>query len=144
MLSGSNTSQGNGVWEPLPLIVYGYAVHPLSPSRRDTRYSGRTRLSTVTEGSSDDILHRDVVSLEVGDEVYAFEKFTPKAKEADGVWYRGYAYLVLALTTGLAHIERNLDMWFAHPADRPSIGQRPVTPRAPKAPSKTRTRSRSS
>ncbi|KAK7057298.1 C2 domain in Dock180 and Zizimin proteins-domain-containing protein [Favolaschia claudopus] len=78
-------------WEPLPLIVYGYAVHPLSPSRRDTRFSGRNRLSTVTESSTDhDLVHRDVVSLEVGDEVYAFEKYTPRGKEVEGVWYRGY------------------------------------------------------
>ncbi|KAJ6607782.1 cytoplasmic protein [Mycena sp. CBHHK59/15] len=79
------------MWEPLPLIVYGYAVHPLSPSRRDTRFSARNRLSTVTESSTDDHpVHRDVVSLEVGDEVYAFEKYTPRAKEVEGVWYRGY------------------------------------------------------
>ncbi|EEB95310.1 hypothetical protein MPER_05735, partial [Moniliophthora perniciosa FA553] len=81
------------MWEPLPLIVYGYAVHPLTPSRRDTRYSTRThrdRLSVVTEGSTDDQAHRDVVSLEVGDEVYAFEKYTPRGREVDGVWYRGY------------------------------------------------------
>ncbi|KAJ7262301.1 C2 domain in Dock180 and Zizimin proteins-domain-containing protein [Mycena haematopus] len=78
-------------WEPLPLIVYGYAVHPLSPSRRDTRFSTRNRLSTVTESSTDDhLVHRDVVSLEVGDEVYAFEKYTPRGKEVEGVWYRGY------------------------------------------------------
>ncbi|KAJ7129841.1 C2 domain in Dock180 and Zizimin proteins-domain-containing protein [Mycena crocata] len=80
-------------WEPLPLIVYGYAVHPLTPnSRRDTRFSARNRLSTVTESSADDshLVHRDVVSLEVGDEVYAFEKYTPKAKEVEGIWYRGY------------------------------------------------------
>ncbi|THH08148.1 hypothetical protein EW145_g2899 [Phellinidium pouzarii] len=48
------------------------------------------RLSTVTEGSENDFVHRDVVSLEVGDEIYAFEKYTPKGKECDGVWYRGY------------------------------------------------------
>ncbi|KAF5370873.1 hypothetical protein D9758_002073 [Tetrapyrgos nigripes] len=80
------------MWEPLPLIVYGYAVHPLlTPSRRDTRYSSRTnRLSSVTEVSNDDHLNKDVVSLEVGDEVYAFEKYTPKGKEVDGIWYRGY------------------------------------------------------
>ncbi|KAJ7675067.1 cytoplasmic protein [Mycena rosella] len=79
------------MWEPLPLIVYGYAVHPLSPSRRDTRFSARNRLSTVTESSTDDhLVHRDVVSLEVGDEVYAFEKYTPRAKEVEGIWYRGY------------------------------------------------------
>ena len=82
--------QRKGVWEPLPLIVYGYAVHPLSPARRDTRVSTRNRLSTVTEASTDEHVNRDVVSLEVGDEVYAFEKYTPRAKEVEGTWYRGY------------------------------------------------------
>ena len=79
------------MWEPLPLIVYGYAVHPLSPSRRETRLSSRNRLSTVTEASADDhSVMRDVVSLEVGDEIYAFEKYTPSNKDSvEGVWYRG-------------------------------------------------------
>ncbi|KAF9451260.1 hypothetical protein P691DRAFT_796987 [Macrolepiota fuliginosa MF-IS2] len=81
------------MWEPLPLIVYGYAIHPLTPSKRDARLSTRNRLSTVTEASADDnsIVLKDVVSLEVGDEVYAFEKYTPSTKDsADGPWYRGY------------------------------------------------------
>ena len=84
-------AQRRGVWEPLSLIVYGYATHPLSPTHhRDTRVSNRTRLSTVTEGSNDEgFSHRDVVALEVGDEVYAFEKYVPKGKECDGIWYRG-------------------------------------------------------
>lgn len=83
-----------GFWEPLPLIAYGYAVHPLSPSKRDTRISTRRPMSTITEGSTDDnAVHRDVVSLEVGDEVYAFEKYSPRGKEVEGVWYRGYAPL---------------------------------------------------
>lgn len=30
--------------------------------------------------------------MEVGDEIYAFEKYTPKGKEVEGIWYRGYAY----------------------------------------------------
>lgn len=78
------------MWEPLPLIVYGYAIHPLAPSRRDTKISSRHRLSTVTEASADEhSVLRDVVTLEVGDEVYAFEKYTPKGKECDGPWYRG-------------------------------------------------------
>ncbi|KAG5221300.1 C2 domain in Dock180 and Zizimin protein-domain-containing protein [Salix suchowensis] len=77
----------------LPLVVYGYAIHPLTPSsKRDTRISHRAqRLSVVTEASADDHLaHKDIVSLEVGDEVYAFEKYTPKGKEVEGEWYRGY------------------------------------------------------
>ncbi|KAK0461408.1 uncharacterized protein EV420DRAFT_1619788 [Desarmillaria tabescens] len=68
------------MWEPLPLIVYGYAVHPLSPSRRD-----HTMAST-----DDQLVYRDVVALEVGDEVYAFEKYIPKGREVEGTWYRGY------------------------------------------------------
>lgn len=80
------------MWEPLPLIVYGYAVHPLTPFRRETRTSSRNRLSTVTEASTDDITGmRDLVTLEVGDEVYAFEKYTPGPREpVEGIWYRGY------------------------------------------------------
>lgn len=51
---------------------------------RDTR--------TVTENLTDDhLVHRDVVSLKVGDDVYAFERYTPRGKEVDGMWYRGYA-----------------------------------------------------
>lgn len=47
-------------------------------------------MSTITEVSDGDVGgHRDVVSLEVGDEVYAFEKYTPRGKEVEGVWYRG-------------------------------------------------------
>ncbi|KAJ7072473.1 hypothetical protein C8F01DRAFT_1216121 [Mycena amicta] len=82
-----------GQWTPLSLIVYGYASHPLSVGAREqSRFSARNRLSTVTESSAGDdhFLHRDVVSLEVGDEIYAFEKYTPRAKEVEGPWYRGY------------------------------------------------------
>ena len=83
--------QRKGVWEPLPLIIYGYAVHPLSPvNRRDTKLSSRTHISTWTDASGDEhLVHRDVVSLEVGHNVYAFEKYTPRDKEVEGVWYRG-------------------------------------------------------
>nr|GAT57688.1 predicted protein [Mycena chlorophos] len=82
-----------GQWSPLPLIVYGYATHALQVGAREqARFSTRNRLSTVTESSAGDdhFLHRDVVALEVGDEIYAFEKYTPRGKEVEGVWYRGY------------------------------------------------------
>lgn len=33
---------------------------------------------------------RDVVALEVGDEIYAFEKYTPSPRDnVEGIWYRG-------------------------------------------------------
>lgn len=85
--------QRRGVWEPLPQFIYGYAVHSLSPSRRDTRLSHRSTRppSVFTDASGEEhLVHRDVVSLEVGDEAYAFERYTPKDKEVEGVWYRGY------------------------------------------------------
>lgn len=99
------------MWEPLPLIVYGYATHPLTPSRRDTRLSNRNRLSTVTEASTEDhFILRDVVSLEVGDEVYAFEKYTPRGKEpVEGPWYRGC--VAMAMYQFQSHVP--LVMWFA-------------------------------
>ncbi|KAF7315306.1 hypothetical protein MIND_00045100 [Mycena indigotica] len=82
-----------GQWSPLPLIVYGFVSHPLTVGAREqSRFSTRNRLSTVTESSAgeDHFLHRDVVALEVGDEIYAFEKYTPRGKEVEGIWYRGY------------------------------------------------------
>ena len=90
-------SGASSPWEPLPLIIYGYAIHSLSPnSRRDTRMSTRTRVSSVSDRSAEDrSAFRDVVALEVGDEVYAFEKYTPKGKEVEGVWYRGCVALEL-------------------------------------------------
>lgn len=110
------------MWEPLPLIVYGYAVHPLSPSRRETRLSSRNRLSTVTEASTDDhSVMRDVVSLEVGDEIYAFEKYTPSNKDSvEGVWYRG---CVRSRHTIYPHFLNSVPvMSFAPLAARPSHG----------------------
>ena len=99
--SRPTTPGRSGVWEPLPAFIYGYAVHPLSPSHRDTRISHRPRLSTVTESSvgESSFLHRDVVSLEVGDEVYAFERYIPKDKEVEGIWYRGYVLRSFRLYT---------------------------------------------
>ncbi|KAF6760011.1 cytoplasmic protein [Ephemerocybe angulata] len=85
------------MWEPLPLIVYGYAVHPLSPSRRETGYA-RNRLSTVTEASADEHTFSNVVNLEVGDEVYAFEKYTA-AHGVEGEWYRGCVTVYVVCTT---------------------------------------------
>jgi hypothetical protein len=56
-------------------------------------------MSTITEGSADESgVHRDVVSLEVGDEVYAFEKYTPRGNQADGIWYRGCVILITELS----------------------------------------------
>lgn len=139
---GTATAQRRGAWEPLPLIVYGYAVHPLTPCKRDTRISNRRPMSTITEVSDGDIGgHRDVVSLEVGDEVYAFEKYTPRGKEVEGVWYRGcvdprplprhHTQLPLLAMSSVPHV-----------VPRPCPG--PIPPRPPRPPSEPTNRSKSS
>ena len=70
--AGPSTSQRRGVWEPLPLIIYGYAVHPLSPVNHGAAtLSSRTHISTWTDTPGDEhLVHGDVASLEVGDNVY--------------------------------------------------------------------------
>lgn len=78
-------------WKPLPVIVYGFAIHPLSSTSRDPndpRPNGR--LSTVLElEHEEDDANPYVVALEVGDEVYAFEEYVPKQSESKATWYRG-------------------------------------------------------
>ena len=117
-------TQRRGVWEPLSLIVYGYATHPLTPAHnRDTRVSSKARLSTVTEGSNEDAFsHRDVVALEVGDEVYAFEKYVPIGKECEGIWYRGCVVIIFRCIRRDRHFgfdNFTQDMWSAPLADPP-------------------------
>lgn len=84
------------VWKPLPVIVYGFAIHPLSSSsdpNNPNKQSANGRLSTVLEMEhEEDDANPYVVALEVGDEVYAFEEYVGNARDGDehkGVWYRG-------------------------------------------------------
>lgn len=118
-----------GVWQPLSLILYGSVIHPLSSaSRRDTRFSGRTRLSTTTSGSVDsNPTHRDVATLEVGDEVYPFEKYTPKGKEVEGAWYRGFVKALTVLNVSLRAFLSGI--LYALPGERKAPSALPVIPR---------------
>lgn len=86
---GNQASVRKGVWEPLPAILYGYAVHPLSPGQRRDSLQESKALNNgrdLEESAASEM----IVGLDVGDEVYAFERYVPKGKEVDGVWYRGY------------------------------------------------------
>ncbi|KAH8918163.1 hypothetical protein BT69DRAFT_1354118 [Atractiella rhizophila] len=71
-------------WEPTTKICYGFAVFPFSPiSPSQSLEQGLLDASQAEEI----VLHQ--VPLEVGDEVYVFEHYSPsKGKEAP--WYRGY------------------------------------------------------
>ena len=135
----STATVRKGVWEPLPLIVYGYAVHPLSASRRETHIS-RRRLSTVTEASNDEhMANKDVVSLEVGDEVYAFEKYTPQGKEVEGIWYRGCVIRIFYLVEVPTRAQSpHADTSYAQPADHQSHGPHLLIHLPPKPPRKQR------
>ena len=84
-------------WHPLPLIIYGFAIHPLSASHNadlgpggNDAVTSNGGLPVVHEASSAEERNPYVVALEVGDEVYAFEQYKP-GPDADvlGVWYRG-------------------------------------------------------
>ncbi|KAG8760434.1 hypothetical protein FRC14_003131 [Serendipita sp. 396] len=83
------------VWKPLPVIVYGFAIHPLSSSSTatsDPNQRAPGRLSTVLETEHEDDANPYVVTLEVGDEVYAFEEYVEPVENGEerDIWYRGY------------------------------------------------------
>lgn len=84
------------VWKPLPVIVYGFAIHPLSSSSsgsNDPNKPQNGRLSTVMElEHEEEDANPYVVALEVGDEVYAFEEYVGAVPNNDekSLWYRGY------------------------------------------------------
>lgn len=97
--AGSQASQRRGVWEPLPAILYGYAVHPLSTGQRrdsfrDSKVNSDSRRLSGVKDQEDTTANDMIVALDVGDDVYAFERYVPKAKEVDGIWYRGCVFAV--------------------------------------------------
>lgn len=80
-----------GFWEPLPHIYSGLVVHPYTPavqspptSPSDTvRSHRRTRDDVFTPARG----NPHEVSLDVGDEFFAFEEY--RGDEAEGTWFRG-------------------------------------------------------
>lgn len=75
-------------WKPLQVIIYGFAVHPLTSSTKSDEQ--RTQFSGLPEQPEDDEEQNPyVVALDVGDEIYAFEEYTPNGNEVNGLWYRG-------------------------------------------------------
>ncbi|KAG9123502.1 hypothetical protein FRC07_014863 [Ceratobasidium sp. 392] len=77
-------------WEPLPLLLYGFAVHSLSPTSPSDRPGSsvgppRLELDAIPEHAP---RNPHLARLDVGDEIYAFEVWRG---ERDGqTWYRGY------------------------------------------------------
>ncbi|CAE6510579.1 unnamed protein product [Rhizoctonia solani] len=76
-------------WEPLPMLLYGFAIHPLSySSASHDRVSSlgppRIELDAIPEHAP---RNPHLARLDVGDEIYAFEAW----REGGGAtWYRGY------------------------------------------------------
>lgn len=84
-------NQRRGVWEPLPAVLYGHAIHPLSNGqRRDSLHDSKVNSNGTSSRHDEDSATNDmIVGLDVGDDVYAFERYVPKGKEVSGIWYRG-------------------------------------------------------
>jgi dedicator of cytokinesis protein 3 len=76
-------------WEPLPLLLYGFAIHPLShavPTTHDRVSSlgpPRLELDAIPEHAS---RNPHLARLDVGDEIYAFEVWKDAGRPT---WYRG-------------------------------------------------------
>ncbi|KZT56696.1 hypothetical protein CALCODRAFT_483819 [Calocera cornea HHB12733] len=108
-----STSSAYGKWEPLSSILYGVVSYPFSiaqqtqpvarsASARKPRVNGARKVNGANGSDPDhlEVLAEDDVGeregrdwsdwqgLEVGDEVYAFEKYVKR--EGASVWYRGY------------------------------------------------------
>lgn len=99
---------GPRTWEALPAIAYGFVIYPLTPAKPVRRQSRSTPLvngagssglapnglSTLREEPETELQFEDAneyseqATLEIGDEVYAFEKLVPETRGAP-VWYRG-------------------------------------------------------
>lgn len=79
----------NGAWEPLPAIIYGFATHPLIPASVPRSQTKQLFLSIEGDEESYELpLNPFQVPIEVGDEVYAFERYvSPDPKLS--AWYRG-------------------------------------------------------
>ncbi|KAG9102699.1 hypothetical protein FRC06_001407 [Ceratobasidium sp. 370] len=74
-------------WEPLPLLLYGFAVHSLNPNPdRPASSVGppRLELDAIPEYAPH---NPHLARLDVGDEIYAFEVWRGEDKQT---WYRGY------------------------------------------------------
>jgi len=83
-------------WQPLQSIIYGFAIHPLSPATYN-RPSTTVHADGTPWSSHPDDEHPAlpfIAQIDVGDEVYAFEQLTDQdALKRPCVWYRGYVPL---------------------------------------------------
>ncbi|PWN49826.1 hypothetical protein IE53DRAFT_316947 [Violaceomyces palustris] len=72
-------------WEPLPKILYGFAIHPFSPDTDPLEPPPSLQFDQLSQGAREN-LQNNLISLEVGDEVYVFEQLGHQ----DVSWFRGY------------------------------------------------------
>ncbi|CBQ70585.1 related to dedicator of cytokinesis protein 3 [Sporisorium reilianum SRZ2] len=83
-------------WEPVPKILYGLATHPFSPET-DLLESSTVPLESLPADVVQN-LQENLIALELGDEVYAFEQLG----HSDVKWYRGYVVSSTRLPTTAA------------------------------------------
>jgi len=92
-----------GMWEPLPHIYSGLVVHPFHPATsppasptttvRSKEQKNRFSWSGVQSRGDDSFTqvrgNPHEVSLDVGDEFFAFEEYRTAEDGDNSVWYRG-------------------------------------------------------
>jgi hypothetical protein len=99
-LPGSPPALGSrlGTWEALGAIAYGFVIYPLNPNKpsrglsRNLSPSGglhTLREEPENENDADPLQYSDQAALDIGDEVYAFERLVADARSG-AVWYRGF------------------------------------------------------
>lgn len=102
----SRRGASSGFWEPLPHIYSGLVVYPYHPSgtvpnspsstvRSQKHRFSWSGVSSVASRADDVFSHTrgnpHEVSLDVGDEFFAFEEY--RGDDVEGSWYRGYVTL---------------------------------------------------
>ncbi|TXT11135.1 hypothetical protein VHUM_01886 [Vanrija humicola] len=99
--ASSGPSRRSGSWEPLPHIYSGLVVHPFHPAQSlpasptATIRSTKNRFSWAGSRADDSFSttrgNPHEVTLDVGDEFFAFEEYRSLDDAGDSsVWYRGY------------------------------------------------------
>ncbi|MBW0469397.1 hypothetical protein O181_009112 [Austropuccinia psidii MF-1] len=108
-MDSSNQISSSGNWVPLPNLLLGTVIHPFNPIQINlsaiNNHQIKSEISSKVISSHHSQSHLSSstlsnlispnphqVSLEIGDECYAFEQYLPDQSSSDSnsAWYRGY------------------------------------------------------
>nr|XP_019044242.1 hypothetical protein I302_07525 [Kwoniella bestiolae CBS 10118]OCF23172.1 hypothetical protein I302_07525 [Kwoniella bestiolae CBS 10118] len=115
-IPGPSRQRLTGSWQPLPYIHSGFCIYPYQPdgspphtpatTQTDDQKSTRNRnrfswsgLRHIGDVEGEGRLNAYEVSLDIGDEFFAFEEYKCSAEEdgKEDLWYRGYVVQAVSL-----------------------------------------------